>query len=99
MATTQPSSTDTSPSPKDSEDENPPVDLSSFHLLHDVFRARAADPVQVPLLAFPRSPRGAADFEYFTGKDLDRFTDEAAWYYATARIDTVGRLTSSLPVD
>ena len=89
MATTQPSSPDTSPSRKD---ENPPVDFSSFHLLHDVFRIRATDPVQVPLLAFPKGSRSAADFEYFTGKDLDRFTDEAAWYYAKAKMDTVCRL-------
>lgn len=67
---------------------NPPVDLSSFHLLHDVFRIRAKDPVQIPLLAFPAHVD--ADFEYFTGKDLDRFTDKAAWYYSKAIRALVG---------
>ena len=68
-------------------EENPPIDLSSFHLLHDVFRVRAADPIQVPLLAFPKTR--AADFEYFTGKDLDRFTDAAAWHYVKAEMSMV----------
>lgn len=47
-------------------DTNPPIDFSSFHLLHDVFRIRADDPIQVPLLAFPKSR--AANFEYLLGK-------------------------------
>ena len=68
-------------------DVNPPVDFCSFRLLNDVFRVRAADPVQVPLLAFPKSR--AADFEYFTGKDLDRFTDAAALYYTKIEMPTV----------
>ncbi|KAL8940475.1 MAG: hypothetical protein Q9216_002804 [Gyalolechia sp. 2 TL-2023] len=86
MATTSKSSTGTSPPNLHPEALNPPVDFSHFHLLDDVFRVRATDPVQVPLLAFPKSQ--AADFEYFTGKDLDRFTDEAAWYYSKADLDT-----------
>lgn len=79
----QPSSTATSLSQKNGEHGNPPVDLSQFHLLHQVLRIRAADPIQVPLLAFPKSLRGAADFEYFTGKDLVRLTDEAACHYSS----------------
>ncbi|KAF6229077.1 hypothetical protein HO133_007191 [Letharia lupina] len=66
--------------------ENPEIDLSRFQLLHEVFRHRAADPIQRPLMAFPKS--GFADYEYFTGKVLDQFTDTAAWHYAKANIQT-----------
>lgn len=78
-------------------DENPEIDLSKFQLLHEVFRHRAADPIQTNLMAFPKS--GFADYEYFTGKVLDRFTDAAAWhYYAKANLRTVRRNSwSNLP--
>lgn len=66
---------------------NPPVDFSDFQLLHDVFKIRSADPIQVPLLAFPRSR--ADDFEYFTADVLERFTSSAAWCYAHANLSTV----------
>ncbi|MCJ1381650.1 hypothetical protein MMC17_004761 [Xylographa soralifera] len=66
--------------------KNPEIDLSKFQLLHEVFRHRAADPVQVPLMAFPKL--GFADYEYFTGKILDRFTDTAAWHYMKIRLRT-----------
>ncbi|CAL8582618.1 hypothetical protein XPA_008273 [Xanthoria parietina] len=59
-----------------------------FQLLHDVFRIRSADPIQVPLLAFPRSRAG--DFEYFTADVLERFTSSAACCYAHANLSTVG---------
>ena len=67
--------------------KNPEVDVSKFQLLHDVFRHRAADPVQRNLLAFPKS--SFADYEYFTGKTLDRFTDTAAWRYIKMNLRTV----------
>ena len=69
--------------------ENPEIDFSQFQLLHQVFRHRAADPIQVPLMAFPKS--GFADYEYFTGKVLDRFADTAAWHYTKANLRTVRR--------
>ena len=58
---------------------NGPVDVGKYRLLDQVFRHRAADPCQVPLLAFPRYDH--ADFEFFTGGQLDRFTDSAAWIH------------------
>ena len=74
---------------------NSEIDFSKFQLLHEVFRHRAADPIQTKLMAFPRA--GFKDFESFTGKALDQFTDSAAWYYAKANLQTVrqigGRLT------
>ena len=76
--------------------QNPPVDFSDFRLANDVFRLRALDPVQMPLMAFPKSARGIADFEYYAGKDLDRFTDEAAWHYAKANLDVVRKTVAVL---
>ena len=58
---------------------NSPVDIGKYRLLDQVFRHRAADPCQVPLLAFPK--HNHADFEFFTGRQLDRFTDSAAWIH------------------
>ena len=74
---------------------NPPVDFSHFQLLHDVFRIRSADPIQVPLLAFPRSRAG--DFEYFTADVLERFTSSAACFYAHANLSTVGPIDTLPP--
>ena len=75
--------------------DNPEIDLSRFQLLHEVFRYRAADPIQTNLMAFPKS--GFADYEYFTGSVLDRFTDTAAWHYAKANIRTVRQTNEPWP--
>lgn len=74
---------------------NSPVDVGKYRLLDQVFRHRAGDPCQVPLLAFPRYDH--ADFEFFTGRQLDRFTDSAAWILqgqglSSAESDVVGIL-------
>ena len=74
--------------------ENPAIDLSKFQLLHEVFRHRAVDPVQTNLIAFPKS--GFADYEYFTGKVLDRYTDAAAWHYAKSNLRTVRQTHSAV---
>lgn len=66
---------------------NQPVEGSQFQVVHQVFRHRAADPQQVPLLAFPKNSH--IDFEYFNGKDLDRFTDRAAWSYNALNLRVV----------
>ena len=73
---------------------NSEIDFSKFQLLHEVFRHRAADPIQTKLMAFPRV--SFADFEYFTGNTLDRFTDAAAWHYAKANIRTVRQIGQAL---
>ncbi|KAL8799308.1 MAG: hypothetical protein Q9182_005983 [Xanthomendoza sp. 2 TL-2023] len=60
---------------------NDPENLGDFVLLDDIFRSRAKDKVQQPLLAFPQSERGVSDFVSFTGRDLDRFIENTARYY------------------
>ncbi|KAL8958002.1 MAG: hypothetical protein Q9193_004858, partial [Seirophora villosa] len=64
----------------DGQDE----DLGEFVLIDDLFKARARDKIQTPLIAFPKSKRGISDFEFFTGQDLDRFIEHAARYYSQA---------------
>ncbi len=60
------------------EEDSSEESLGDFYLLDDVFKLRAADKVQIPLVAFPKSERAVTDFEYHTGQDLDRFVDLAA---------------------
>ncbi|KAL8680911.1 MAG: hypothetical protein Q9186_002923 [Xanthomendoza sp. 1 TL-2023] len=62
----------------------PEEDLGDFVLVDDLFKARAKDKLQRPLLAFPKSERGVSDFETFTGRDLDRFIEHVARYYMHA---------------
>ena len=47
-----------------------------LEVLDDLIRLRALDEFQCPILAYPK--HAAADFEYFTGRDLDRFIDQGA---------------------
>ena len=75
--------------------QNPETDFSNFQLLHELFRHRAADPIQTNLLAFPKL--GFADYEYFTGESLDRFTDGAAWHYYKTNPRRVCQTTEHRP--
>ncbi|KAL8663293.1 MAG: hypothetical protein Q9168_008120 [Polycauliona sp. 1 TL-2023] len=59
----------------------PEEHLGDFTLLDDLFKIRAKDRIQKPLIAFPKSHRGISDFEYFTGRDLDRYVENAAGHY------------------
>ncbi|KAL8734217.1 MAG: hypothetical protein Q9166_001703 [cf. Caloplaca sp. 2 TL-2023] len=65
----------------ESASNDPEEDLGEFILIDDLFKARAKDKVQRPLVAFPKSERGVSDFEYFTGRDLDRFVEHTAKHY------------------
>ncbi|KAK8066912.1 NRPS-like enzyme [Apiospora hydei] len=44
--------------------------------IDDLIRIRAQDEVQAPILGYPRYDNKPTDYEYFTGKDLDRMVDE-----------------------
>lgn len=48
-----------------------------LHILDDLIRLRAADVTQYPILAYPRSDKDAASYEYYTGRDLDDMIDQA----------------------
>lgn len=76
-------------SPNVGQDDGSDSDLGELVLIDDVFKARAKDKVQRPSIAFPKSERGAGDFEFFTGQDLDRIIEHAARYYTNARLTVV----------
>ncbi|KAK8101801.1 NRPS-like protein biosynthetic cluster [Apiospora kogelbergensis] len=44
--------------------------------IDDLIRVRAQDKIQSPILGYPRHASKPTDYEYFTGKDLDRMVDE-----------------------
>lgn len=48
-----------------------------LNTLDDLIRLRAADAVQEPILAYPKSHDAAVEYEYFTGEDLDCMIDHA----------------------
>ncbi|PLB54581.1 acetyl-CoA synthetase-like protein [Aspergillus steynii IBT 23096] len=54
--------------------------FGELKVLDDIIRHRAADDPPAPILAYPR-PNTVADYEYFTGKDLDRLINGAALQY------------------
>ncbi|KAI1767333.1 acetyl-CoA synthetase-like protein [Hypoxylon sp. FL1150] len=45
-------------------------------MIDDLIRVRGKDEDQVPILGYPRHDHNAAEYEYFTGRDLDRMVDE-----------------------
>jgi hypothetical protein len=51
--------------------------FGKLHLIDDIIRRRAQDEEQVPILGYPRYEDSAAEYEFFTGKDLDRMVDAA----------------------
>ncbi|KAL8694896.1 MAG: hypothetical protein Q9218_000560 [Villophora microphyllina] len=71
-------------SPPNGHDDDPDSELGDLVIIDDVFKARAKDKIQTPLIAFPKSERGASDFEFFTGQDLDRIIEHAARHYMRA---------------
>ncbi|PQE05909.1 nrps-like enzyme protein [Rutstroemia sp. NJR-2017a BVV2] len=64
-----------------SRESNNAQSLGEFLILDDLITVRANDEEQVPVLAYPRPGKGIADFECFTGRDLDRFIDHALKEY------------------
>jgi len=41
----------------------------------------------VPLVAYPATPRGRSDYVHYTAKDLDRFADHGAKKYASLGLE------------
>ncbi|KAL8965587.1 MAG: hypothetical protein Q9197_006448, partial [Variospora fuerteventurae] len=90
-----------SPLPNRCRSDSQDDDLGEFVLIDDLFKARAHDEIQIPLVAFPQSKRGINDFELFTGQDLDRFVEHAARYYIQAglRFHDTSRVALLGPTD
>ncbi|OJJ47320.1 hypothetical protein ASPZODRAFT_166529 [Penicilliopsis zonata CBS 506.65] len=49
--------------------------FGQLHVLDDLIRLRAADAIQVPILAYPTSSQDVT-YDYYTGQDLDRLVDQ-----------------------
>ncbi|KAF8862994.1 putative NRPS-like enzyme [Acephala macrosclerotiorum] len=55
----------------------PKVEEKMLYTFDDVIRERAEDPDQAPLIAYPKTKDGVDDYEFFTGKKLNRLVDGA----------------------
>ncbi|KAI0377293.1 acetyl-CoA synthetase-like protein [Hypomontagnella monticulosa] len=64
--------------------------------IDDLIRERGKDEEQVPILGYPRYDHDAAEYEYFTGKDLDRMVDEACHALVQAGLKVDSRKTVAL---
>lgn len=63
--------------PKITDSEQLIARFGRLHVVDDLIRLRAADPVQLPILAYPKpSNDDATSYEYFTGQDLDCMIDQ-----------------------
>ena len=49
-----------------------------LYTIDDLIMDRATTSPNAPVLGYPASARGRADYVYYTNSDLDRFADEAA---------------------
>ncbi|KAI1389370.1 acetyl-CoA synthetase-like protein [Hypoxylon trugodes] len=65
-------------------------------MIDDLIRERGRDEEQAPILGYPRYDHDAAEYEYFTGKDLDRMVDEACRALVRAGIEVNSRKTVAL---
>ncbi len=60
-------------------------------MIDDLIRERGRDEEQVPILGYPRNKDTASDYEFFTGRELDRMVDEACRAFVTKGFETVRR--------
>jgi hypothetical protein len=52
-----------------------------LYTVNDLLVQKALSSPNVPLLAYPASPKGRDDYVHYTARDLDRFADEAVRTY------------------
>src|SRR4051794_30330521 len=60
---------------------DPPVEefkINRLYTIDDLIIDRASSSPNTPVLGYPASARGRADYVYYSNSDLDRFADEAA---------------------
>lgn len=76
------------------------VELHTLHgkpvTIDDVFRLRAEDEEQSPILAYAKHPGSLTEYELFTGKHLDNFINQTCWWLISTGIDPNGRQTVAL---
>jgi hypothetical protein len=79
----------------------PVLKPQTIYTFDEVIRERAGDEDQVPLVAYPKSKLGITDYEFFTGKQLDRLVDGAAKCLVQAGVKPLvcSSLTFNFPSD
>ncbi|CAJ2506925.1 Uu.00g081110.m01.CDS01 [Anthostomella pinea] len=65
-------------------------------MIDDLIRLRGQDEVQAPILGYPRYEDDAAEYELFTGKDLDRMVDETCRLLVAAGFEVNSNKTLAL---
>ena len=65
------------------------VSLGDFVLLDDLFRLRAADSIQVPLIGIHKPEATAGPYELLTAQHLNRFIDHSAKHYVESNLRIV----------
>ncbi|XXH03342.1 hypothetical protein Hte_009740 [Hypoxylon texense] len=65
-------------------------------MIDDLIRERGRDEDQVPILGYPKHDHDATEYEYFTGRDLDRMVDEACRALMRAGLEVNSRKTVAL---
>jgi hypothetical protein len=55
----------------------------TIYTVDDLLFNRSQTIPDVPLVAYPATPRGRADYVHYTARDLDRFADHGAKKYAS----------------
>ena len=66
--------------------------FGELKVLDDIIRHRAADDPPVPILGYPRSEHSVDVYEVFTGKQLDRFVDNAVKHFISSGFEPVCEL-------
>ena len=55
----------------------------AMYTVDDLLFNRSQTTADVPLVAYPATARGRADYAHYTARDLDRFADHGASKYVT----------------
>jgi hypothetical protein len=58
-----------------------------MYTVDDLIFDRSQTIPDVPLVAYPATPRGRSDYVHYTAKDLDRFADHGAKKYAALGLE------------
>lgn len=68
--------------------------FGQLRMLDDLIRLRAADEMQVPILAYPSSEKDGFSYDYLTGQHLDRMVDDAVHALLDYGFKPVGQVQS-----
>lgn len=57
------------------------IKAQSLYTIDDLVFHRSQTTPDVPLVSYPATPRGCADYVHYTARDLDQFADHGAEKY------------------